>query len=139
MLMLAAVLAAVEDATENAWASESSSHGGPVQLPATQAAAVDRLAGKLLGLEFHNEGTVTSSTRLAVHQIPCGYLEPDNVSSTQFSWASRGQCRYVGLADGGGSDPVAASPDCSDAPPATHGRDTSGDDLPGSPVQVAFS
>ena len=36
--MLAA--GSVEDAAVNAWARESSSHGGPVELPATHAAAV---------------------------------------------------------------------------------------------------
>ena len=51
----------------------------------------DQLAGQLTGLVFNNEGITRSTTRFAVAAVPCGYLEPENVTTPSHAWAQRGQ------------------------------------------------
>jgi non-lysosomal glucosylceramidase len=51
----------------------------------------------------------------AVSSVPCGYLEPENVSTPQYAWSHSGQCPFVFL------DKSAGAEDSSDAglvPPA---------------------
>eukprot|EP01050_Picozoa_sp_SAG11_P006368 SAG11_NODE_490_length_8982_cov_5.961162_9_plen_762_part_00 len=62
-------------------------------IDATSAAAPG-LAEQLSAMIFHNEGVTRSSTALTVATIECGYLEPENVTTPEFSWASRQSCSF---------------------------------------------
>eukprot|EP01064_Diplonema_japonicum_P033224 TRINITY_DN64_c1_g2_i1.p1 TRINITY_DN64_c1_g2~~TRINITY_DN64_c1_g2_i1.p1 ORF type:complete len:965 (+),score=272.99 TRINITY_DN64_c1_g2_i1:68-2962(+) len=48
------------------------------------------LADALNGMTFLNEGVWTSKDTVVVYEQPSLYLEPENISTTDFAWASRG-------------------------------------------------
>ena len=50
----------------------------------TARAADTTLAEQLSSLSFHNEGLLRRGTQFEVATIPCGYLEPENV--TEVLW-----------------------------------------------------
>eukprot|EP01043_Picozoa_sp_COSAG02_P048866 COSAG02_NODE_4850_length_4905_cov_6.344985_1_plen_1001_part_00 len=61
---------------------------------ADAAAAPAGLAEQLAAMVFHNEGVTRSGTAITVADVPCGYLEPENVTTPEFSWASRQKCGF---------------------------------------------
>lgn len=69
------------------------------------------LGTKLSQLQFNNYGKVTSMYNqqpnsvsskcfvfvqlILMTQVPCIYLEPENISQPEFSWASKQNCPYM--------------------------------------------
>ena len=61
----------------------------------TARAADTTLAEQLSSLSFHNEGLLRRGTQFEVATIPCGYLEPENVTTPQHAWAVRSRCPFL--------------------------------------------
>ena len=53
------------------------------------------LAERLVALRFNNVGVTKSTTDFTVATVPCGYLEPENVTTPQHAWAQKGKCPFV--------------------------------------------
>jgi hypothetical protein len=83
---------------------------------AATAAAADSpplsLANRLLGLRFQNLGTTRRSTEFHVADVPCGYLEPENVTTPEFSWAQRGKCPFTFTTNRSQDSPSPPPPAC---------------------------
>ena len=55
------------------------------------------LAQLLSAMRFQNLGTTHSDSAFAVATVPCGYLEPENVTTPEFAWSVGSKCPFVFL------------------------------------------
>eukprot|EP00039_Didymoeca_costata_P023556 m.7494 g.7494 ORF g.7494 m.7494 type:complete len:1006 (-) comp3723_c0_seq2:57-3074(-) len=83
------------------------------------------LGTKLSQLQFNNYGKVTSMYNQQPNSVPCIYLEPENISQPEFSWASKQNCPYMFDASHGQQ----VSDGCGLQGPVQQGYDRRGFDL----------